>query len=1211
MSLFAFAHVQTPLRDAITQAYRLDEKTAVAQMVREAAMSAEQIEAAQTLARRLITDVRKKRQASSGVDALMQEFALDSEEGVALMCLAEALLRIPDRATAQQLIRDKLAHGDWAQHLGHSPSLFVNAATWGLLITGKLTASYYEKGLIAALNRVLAQCGQPLILKAMDMAMRLLGDQFVTGETIDKALKNAIEREKKGYQFSYDMLGEAAMTAADAQRYLNDYTQAIHAIGQQSQGKGIQEGPGLSVKLSAIHPRYQRSQHGRIMDELYPKLKSLFLLAKQYNIGLNIDAEEADRLELSLDLIDALAHDTDLAGFEGLGVVVQAYQKRCPFVIDYLIDLARRTNRPMMIRLVKGAYWDSEIKRAQVDGLSGYPVYTQKVYTDVSYFACAKKLLAAQDVIYPQFATHNAYTLAAIYFLAGQKSYEFQCLHGMGETLYDQVVGADQLQRSCRIYAPVGSHETLLAYLVRRLLENGANSSFVNQMVDPNITIDTLIQNPIEQAEALSGAPHPMIGLPAHLFAANPNERGRLNSQGFDLSNELALARLEKGLKEAEQRSWQAMPIVAKARMDDLSFQSVANPANHQHIIGQVAFADEDMVDLAIQNAAHFAPRWASIPPKQRAQYILNIAANLETHFDDLVYLAVLEAGKTLANAIGEIREAVDFCRYYAEQIEHDWSNETHHALGPVVCISPWNFPLAIFLGQITAALAAGNVVLAKPAEQTSLMAHYAVTLVHKAGIPMEALQLLPGIGEVVGAALTQDPRIQGVQFTGSTTVAKHISRVLARRHDGQDIPFIAETGGQNAMIVDSSALSEQVVGDILASAFDSAGQRCSALRVLFLQEDIADKTIAMLKGAMAELCVGSPHHLSVDVGPVIDAEAKTQLMKHIESMKQTALSFYQTPPSADTTMGYFIQPTLFELSNLTQLKQEVFGPVLHVIRFKRDDLSTVIAAINQTGFGLTHGIHSRINETIQYIVSHIKAGNVYVNRNTVGAVVGVQPFGGEGQSGTGPKAGGPLYLSRLSHTVAPASIAAPSLNIPPVLNAFYNYLKEHHAAILATLPHTLWQKPSLLSQTWQFKAYTGETNTMHLAPKGLVACIATTNFGLAQQIIACLLTGNTSVIDSSSPLTLLLALGKEQTLINLQYCHAPLQQEGLAAVLFEGSDLAAATIRQQLVDAHPSIVPCIASSTSDYPLHRLVVERALSINTTAAGGNASLMAMV
>ncbi|WP_047249033.1 trifunctional transcriptional regulator/proline dehydrogenase/L-glutamate gamma-semialdehyde dehydrogenase [Chromobacterium subtsugae] len=1195
MQFEAFAHHQTALRDAITAAYRRDERECVQALLAQAAMSPEQVKSVQQLASRLVTEVRRERTRSSGVDALMHEFSLDSSEGIALMCLAEALLRIPDRVTADKLIRDKISRGDWKAHLGNSSSLFVNAAAWGLLVTGKLVSSHSASGLSAAMTRLIAKGGEPLIRKGVDMAMRMLGKQFVTGETIEEALANGREREARGYRFSYDMLGEAAMTEADAQRYLKDYVTAIHAIGKESNGRGIYEGPGISVKLSAIHPRYARLKHERMMSELLPRLKDLFLLAKQYNIGLNIDAEEADRLEISMDLVEALANDPDLNGFEGIGIVVQAYQKRCPYVIDFLVDLARRTGHRFMVRLVKGAYWDAEIKRAQVDGLPGYPVYTRKVYTDVSYLACAKKLLAAQDAIYPQFATHNAYSLAAIYDLATGLDYEFQCLHGMGETLYDQVVGKDKLGKACRIYAPVGSHETLLAYLVRRLLENGANSSFVNRIVDEAVSIAELVTDPVAEAARHAGAPHGKIALPAELYG-----NGRRNSKGLDLSSEHVLATLQLGLQASEQQRWAAFPMLGDGDVSDGQLLEVRNPADHADIVGKVIEASPADVERALTQSAGYAAAWAATPVAERAACLNRMADLMEANMPALMGLAVREAGKTLNNATAEVREAVDFCRYYAAQIAAEFDNASHQPLGPVVCISPWNFPLAIFIGEVAASLAAGNTVLAKPAEQTSLIAAYAVRLLHEAGVPRAALQFLPGRGEVVGAALTGDARIQGVIFTGSTEVAQIINRTLAKRSD--DTVLVAETGGMNAMIVDSSALPEQVVTDVLSSAFDSAGQRCSALRVLYLQHDIADKVVKMIKGAMDELTVGNPAKLTTDVGPVIDAEAQAGLLAHIEKMKQSARAVHQTRLGAECEQGTYVAPTLFEIDNLSELKREVFGPVLHVLRFAAGDLDQVVAEINATGYGLTHGIHSRIDETIADICGKIKAGNVYVNRNIVGAVVGVQPFGGEGKSGTGPKAGGPYYLYRLSRASWQPKLAAANAAVElPALEALAAAAKAQGLALDGAIAAA--RKESPLARSVALPGPTGENNTLGFAGRGRIGCVADDAQALAEQLAAVFAAGNRAVLAKDGAGAKLAAqLGS----------HVELAADVLAAdvdaVLFAGSG--AEEARRRLAARDGALAQLILRDAHGYNIHRLVVERALSVNTTAAGGNASLMSM-
>jgi len=1192
------------LRGAITAAYRRDEHSAVQWLLQQVQSNASWTGATQDLARKLVQAVRTKRTRASGVDALMHEFSLSSEEGVALMCLAEALLRIPDHQTADRLIADKISKGDWRKHLGESPSLFVNAATWGLLITGKLVGTNSEGGLASALTRLINKGGEPLIRKGVDLAMRMLGNQFVTGQTIAEALANSRDNEKRGYRYSYDMLGEAALTEHDAAFYYDSYEAAIHAIGRASNGRGIKDGPGISVKLSALHPRYSRAQHVRVMSELLPRLQQLLVLAKSYNIGLNIDAEEADRLELSLDLMEALAFDPALEGFDGLGFVVQAYQKRCPFVIDYLADLARRSGRKLMVRLVKGAYWDSEIKRAQVDGMDGYPVYTRKVHTDVSYLTCAQKLLAVSDVIYPQFATHNAHTLAAIYTWAQQHQiddYEFQCLHGMGETLYDQVVGADQLGKACRIYAPVGSHQTLLAYLVRRLLENGANSSFVNQIVDEEVAIDTLIADPVASVRQSGGAPHPQIVLPRNLYGAE-----RSNSAGLDLSNENVLRELDIAFGNWSAYQWQATPLLHGGVAAPDQAHSIANPADHRDIVGQVSEASRADVEHALFAAEVFAAQWQATVPADRSLMLEHAADLFESHMAELMALAVREAGKSLPNAIAEVREAVDFLRYYAAQSRHD-GNQL--AWGPVVCISPWNFPLAIFIGEVSAALAAGNVVLAKPAEQTPLIAHRAVQLLHQAGVPRAALQFLPGPGETVGALLTGDTRVKGVIFTGSTEVAQLINRTLAARiKDAHgDIPFIAETGGQNALIVDSSALPEQVVQDVLSSAFDSAGQRCSALRVLCLQEDIADKTMTMLKGAMQELRVGRPDCLAIDIGPVIDVEAQQRLLAHIEKMKQSA-KVYQLPLDARHEHGTFVAPTVIEIDSIAQLEREVFGPVLHVLRYRRDDLPQLVDTINASGYGLTLGVHSRIDETIEFVTQRAHVGNIYVNRNIVGAVVGVQPFGGEGKSGTGPKAGGPLYLKRLQRHAEPSVFAQSSVtpDMSVALQALLDWAATHGHSKLWQLG-VQYARESLLHKTLTLPGPTGERNTLSFAARGKVLCAANSIAALLNQLAAVLATGNIAVV-SSEAATLIPAGLPEQVRAAIEISSTVDTVDLHLALL----DVALITQwRTRLAARQGALIPLLPT-TDDAPVAvwRLVAERALCINTTAAGGNASLMTL-
>lgn len=975
------------LRQAVQTQMRVPEHS-VLDLAREAEVHGQDLTAIQARAKSLASAVRHARRRASGVDALMHEFSLSSDEGVALMCLAEALLRVPDAATRDALIADKIGEGDWSAHIGNSPSMFVNAAAWGLLLTGRLMPDHTATGLAASLTGLLHRGGAPLVRRAADLAVRLLGRQFVTGQTIIDALGHAGARESRGYRFSYDMLGEAALTEADAQRYFRSYADAIGAIGRASAGRGVIAGPGISVKLSALHPRYSRAQRHRVLSELLPRVRALLQLARAHDIGFNIDAEESERLEISLDILEALAMDPAFSNWHGIGFVVQAYQKRARAVIDWIADLGARSGHRLMVRLVKGAYWDSEIKVAQVAGLSDYPVFTRKAHTDVSYIACARAMLEHPAAIYPQFATHNALTIATIEHLAGDAAYEFQCLHGMGEAVYDGIVAPNG--RACRIYAPVGPHETLLAYLVRRLLENGANTSFVNQIVDPAVDLDRLVADPVTITRGDSGSPHSAIPLPGALLP------GRYNSAGWDLADESVLDTLATAMRETSLLHDAAAILVGDGPHG--ATRECRNPADTFEVIGHSTDASPDAITRAVADAVF------SATVEQRATMLENWANNLEAHTPLLMSLAVREAGKTLASAMGEIREAVDFCRFYAATIRTDLTNAAV-PIGPVLCISPWNFPLAIFVGQIAAALAAGNPVLAKPAEQTPLIAHAAVRLAHAAGIPRSALQLLPGPGETIGAALVAHAAIAGVMFTGSTEVARLIERSLASRPSNPVL--IAETGGLNAMIVDSTAQPEQVVVDVIASAFDSAGQRCSALRILCLQDEIADSMLEMLRGAMAQLTLGDPARLATDIGPVIDADARNALLTYTGA----------TPKPA---AGYFVTPTLVEVDLDRLPAKEMFGPVLHVLRWKSGTLPALIDRLNASGYGLTHGIHSRIDATVELISSRIHAGNIYVNRNMIGAVVGVQPFGGEGLSGTGPKAGGPWILHRLLRNSTP-----------------------------------------------------------------------------------------------------------------------------------------------------------------------------------------------
>lgn len=1008
----------------INRNYLADEDALVTELANRARLPDSHRRRITERARVLVQGVRERGAAKSGLDAFLRQYDLSTQEGVILMCLAEALLRIPDDDVADKLIADKIASGDWRSHLADGQSIFVNASTWGLMLTGRLVRPAPGEGEDPRgfVTRLAGRLGEPVVRAAFRQAMRIMGHQFVMGRTIEEALERATQDEHRRYRHSYDMLGEAALTMPDAQRYLAAYQDAIRAIAKTiSRGMPLAAAPSISVKLSALFPRYEFAQRDRVLKELTPKLLELAAMARASNVSLTVDAEEAERLELSLELIEQVANAPELAGWDGFGLAVQAYQKRALDVIRWLAKLAGRNVSRLNVRLVKGAYWDSEVKRAQERGLSGYPVFTRKCNTDVSYIACARELIDAGEHIYPQFATHNAQTVATILELAGSagRDFEFQRLHGMGEGLYDPLVGEGGI--ACRVYAPVGSHEDLLPYLVRRLLENGANTSFVNRIVDETTPIDDIVVDPVAVVDALEHKAHPRIVLPRLLYGEE-----RLNSQGVNLADPLEYERLRQGIEQAASRRWQAAPLISGKAIGGTPHE-VRNPADRTEIVGTVINTDPAAVEPAITAALRAQPEWNLTRAAERADILVRAADAFEANLPELVSYCIREAGRSVVDSIAEVREAADFMRYYAARAKEEFahgrklpgptgeSNELRlQGRGVFVCISPWNFPLAIFTGQIAAALAAGNAAIAKPAEQTPLVAARAVQLLHEAGVPAEVLQFLPGDGASVGTRAVGDPRIAGVAFTGSTETAHAINRSLAERQ-GPIATLIAETGGQNALIVDSSALPEQVVLDVMQSGFNSAGQRCSALRVLFLQEEIAPRVLDLLAGFMDELRIGNPIELSTDVGPVIDAAARDQLVAHAREIRSRARWQHACRLDASHERGTFFAPLAVEIDSLSQLSGEVFGPIVHVIRYQARHLDAVIEAINATGFGLTLGVHTRVDATARYIASRVHAGNVYVNRNMIGAVVGVQPFGGRGLSGTGPKAGGPYYLHRFA----------------------------------------------------------------------------------------------------------------------------------------------------------------------------------------------------
>jgi RHH-type proline utilization regulon transcriptional repressor/proline dehydrogenase/delta 1-pyrroline-5-carboxylate dehydrogenase len=1012
----------------ISPLYAIDEETWLRELLPLAEPGSAELEQTTTGATRLIEQVRADDAAIHMIDALLLEYSLDTREGILLMCLAEALMRIPDTDTADALIRDKLSVADWKKHLRNSDSLFVNASTWGLLLTGKVvTLDEKEDGTPAnVINRLVNRFSEPVIRKAMYQAMKIMGHQFVLGRNIGEALKRGRKYRDLGYTYSFDMLGEAALTERDADKYFADYLSAVDAVGQDKYGDGKAARPTISIKLSALHPRYEVGQRSRVLDELFQRVLELIGKARALNVGITIDAEEADRLELSLELFEKLYRDPACAGWGNFGLVVQAYSKRALAVLTWLTSLAAEQGDRIPVRLVKGAYWDAEIKLCQQRGLDGYPVYTRKEATDTAYLACARFLLSdpVRGRIYPQFASHNAHTVAAILAMKHHDDFEFQRLHGMGDALYNRVLKNHAV--GVRIYAPVGSHKDLLPYLVRRLLENGANSSFVHRLVDARHPVAGLVHHPVETLKNHLSLANPYIPLPRDVYG---DERRNSGSPNIEIDSQWTP--FKQAVDGFMTQQWIGGPIIAGSQRQSARVHPVLAPQNHSLRVGEMHWAGAQEVSEALDLLSSGFAGWNATPVDERAACLERLADLLEANLAELVALCHLEAGKTIQDSIDEVREAVDFCRYYAVQARHGLGQpvlgtafsgqERQYRLdgrGIFVCISPWNFPLAIFLGQVSAALVAGNSVIAKPAEQTSLIAWRTVELVLQAGIPADAIALLPGDGASVGAPLTGDPRIAGVAFTGSTETAQLINRSLAGR-DAEIVPLIAETGGQNAMIIDSTSLPEQVVRDVVHSAFASAGQRCSALRVLYVQDDVADRIIDMLRGAMAQQVVGDPSLHSTDIGPVIDRQAQEGLLAHIEKLKASAQLIAQTPLPPNADQGTFVAPTAFVISGISALEREQFGPILHVVRYKASELDQVIEAINATGYGLTLGVHSRNEETTRHIARRTRVGNIYINRDQIGAVVGVQPFGGQGLSGTGPKAGGPRYLPRFTREVA------------------------------------------------------------------------------------------------------------------------------------------------------------------------------------------------
>ena len=1151
------------LRHRIRADHRRDETAVLADLMARDPISDEVRAAATRRGAALVRAIRNDTRPGI-MEAFLAEYGLSTREGIALMCLAEALLRVPDAKTIDALIDDKITPSDWSAHLGKAASPLVNASTWALMLTGKVLDETGE-GLGLVLRRAIKRLGEPVIRAATYAAMREMGKTFVLGRDIDEAIKRSQGPVKSGVTYSYDMLGEAALTAKDAAGFMKSYENAIARISEEATAPDIRDNPGISVKLSALHPRYEEAQRERVMAELVPRLTKLARAAKAGNMGLNVDAEEADRLDLSLDIIEAVLSAPELAGWDGFGVVVQAFGRRVGPVIDWLYALSEKLDRKIMVRLVKGAYWDTEIKRAQVEGLEDFPVFTEKAATDVAWLSCAKRLLDMTDRIYPPFATHNAHSVAAVMEMAGERrDFEFQRLHGMGEALHDKQIESDATR--LRIYAPVGAHRDLLAYLVRRLLENGANSSFVNQIVDEKVPAEVVAADPFEKL----GGPRPkVLRDPRALFQPE-----RENSRGWDLTAVDALAEFDAGRAAFRDAKWRSEPILATEEVaEGAEVLPVTNPADPSDVVGEVMMSSE----ADVENAIAHARRWQA-PASTRGTALRRAADLFEENAHEFFALTAREAGKTPKDAVAELREAVDFLRYYAARGEE----LKDPARGTFACISPWNFPLAIFTGQVAAALAAGNAVLAKPAESTPLTAALGVRLLHEAGVPRDALQLLPGAGKVVGAAITSDPRIAGVCFTGSTETAIGIDRAMAANMD-PTAPLIAETGGLNAMIVDSTALPEQAVRDIVNSAFQSAGQRCSALRMLYLQEDIAEHFLEMLKGAAEEMGIGDPWSHATDVGPVIDARAEKGIVEHLEKAKREGRLMWQLDTPAK---GHFIGPALIKLGGIEDLEREIFGPVLHGATFKAGEIDAVIDAVNATGYGLTFGLHTRIDERVEQVTQRVKVGNLYVNRNQIGAIVGSQPFGGEGLSGTGPKAGGPRYVARFTEPMRIASLPAngrevPSRKVQTLLDAATPDLDRRDTV---TLPGP-----------------TGESNRLSVVPRGTVLCLGPSVEEAQAQIEAAHAVGCAAV--GIAP-----GLSGEN---NLDGTLDPAALEGLSgfdAVVLRGGAEALRPLRQALANREGKRIPLL--SEEDFAL-RLQLERHVCVDTTAAGGNASLLASV
>lgn len=1233
------------LRQRIAEASTLSEEEVVQTLMRRAQMDAPTLAKAQELAARLAQGVRDARIDAGGVDLLTQEFSLDSREGIALMCLAEAMLRIPDTQTRNQLIRDKIVDADWRAHVGKSPSMFVNATAWGLLVTGKLLKQPDENALAEALTRVVRKGGEAVVRAGVAYAMRMLGKQFVTGQTIEEAIGAAKGRESGGYRYSYDMLGEAALTDEDAQAYFESYRHAIEAIGKDAQGGGPINGPGVSVKISGLHPRYELAQRERVLVELYPRLLELAQLAKKYGIGFHLDQEESARFELTLEMLELLCNDASLRGWNGIGISLQAYQKRGHAVADWIVALARSTGRRINIRLVKGAYWDTEIKLAQDAGLPGYPVFTRKVHSDVSYIACAKVLLDAPDAIFPQFASHNAFTIAAVHTLAGNKEYEFQCLHGMGETVYDQVVGPAKLGRPCRIYAPVGPHATLLAYLVRRLLENGANSSFVNQIVDPAVSIADIVEDPVAKAARTDGKPHAGIATPVNVLP------GRVNAAAISYGNS---AEFDAAVSAFRSNRLAAQSLVADSGdIESDSTHLVYSAGDTTEIVGSVSFCRAGAVAQAIAAAKDASANWARVDAHRRADRLNQMSAGLEAASKHLGALLVLENGATLAEAAEEVRTAVNLCRLYAMQAKSDTGLRACSGLGIVASITPVSSPLATFVGHVAAALAAGNVVIAKPSSKASLVAYEAARAFYRSGLPKDVLQLLLGSGAVVGRALLASEEVRGVLFAGAAESARTIGVLLAKH--ARPPKLLAQVGSVNAMIVDSSALPEQVISDAMMSAFSYAGQSASSLRLLCLQDSTAEKVLKMLKGMLSERHTGNPLFVGTDIGPLATREAKERAEAYIGQMRRLGYAVARGKVCADQAKGNFVAPAIVDIRDpgaLPTIDALVPGPVLHVVRYQTGEMDALLAALNAIGCGV-QGLHTRINEAAGKLLSVSNANSVCVNRAMHSAMPGMQPFGGVGACGTGPMFGGPLALYALTSTPAPAfnADAGPfAQTARAVSEKFFEFPVEsasgklqsrrgemarakktrlHNMSALfalatarsmesaqrTALGHCKQRLDELVNRTTTLglPALTGEENTVELLPRGQVLCTGESPVVVLEQAMMARAFGNTVLVFKSA--------------VSDEIAHVL----GAACRVVNGSDVAA-LIRGEVAGVRPDAVmvaanhPALASlrvaaaehmkalvqpgADGQYDWTQLVRERVTTVNASAAGGNTQLMVL-